>query len=311
MEESVLSNASPLTVDVLEYLLIEDSNYYQNHVFVLQVWLEQNMYKIQRSYAAFVELDYKLRYQYPRSQLPTLPLAGAYSSVSKAPSRRFSTTSTTADVPPSAANPSGAEKPGRKLLKRKDPNEVISSKRSPLSQYLRDLIRVPEILVSETLLTFLDEESVDGADVEEFSEEAVQNMEITLLLQDEEVVTKTVRKEVTVVLSPPAESVLLWSFTTEHHNIGFSVLYNDIEVVAYQRYNAHEKAVRGYMEIRGDESGSNGGEAKLVWDNSFSKWRSKTLHYQVKVVSASKYELAQQKSATLKTKKVSMFRQRN
>ncbi|RYH07056.1 hypothetical protein EON65_42175, partial [archaeon] len=61
------------------------------------------------------------------------------------------------------------------------------------------------------------------------------------------------RKEVTVTLSPPADSVVLWSFTTEHHNIGFSVLYNDIEVVAYQRYNAHEKSVRGYMEIRGDE----------------------------------------------------------
>lgn len=117
-----------------------------------------------------------------------------------------------------------------------------------------------------------------------------------------------------MAISPPAESVVLWSFTTEHHNIGFSVLYNDVEVVAYQRYNAHEKAVRGYMEIRGDESGAtkgSGGEAKLVWDNSFSKWRSKTLHYQVKVVSASKYELAQQKSATLKTKKISMFRQRN
>ncbi|RYH07055.1 hypothetical protein EON65_42170 [archaeon] len=208
MEDSVLSNVTPLAVDVLEYLLVEDSNYYQNHVFILQVWLEQNMYKIQRSYAAFVELDYKLRYQYPRSQLPALPLAGAYSSVSKAPSRRFSTTSTPADATPSS-NPAATEKPGRKLLKRKDPNEVISSKRGPLSQYLRDLIRVPEILVSETLLTFLDEESVDGADVEEFSEEAVQNMEITLLLQEEEVVTKTVRYECIYLYS---NSVILLAY---------------------------------------------------------------------------------------------------
>ena len=112
---------TPVAADVVEYFSNDDPNYYQNHIFLMHVWVEQNMYKIQRSYAAFVELDYKLRYQYPRSQLPALPLAGGYSTVNKAPARRFSTSTIPSDGN-LVSNSTGQEKIARKMLKRKDPN---------------------------------------------------------------------------------------------------------------------------------------------------------------------------------------------
>lgn len=183
------SSVPQVSVQVLDYNLSDDPGFYQHHVYTLQIWMEQNLYKIDRSYAAFVELDYKLRYQYPRSNLPALPLAGCKSSVKKAPARRFSTVTTDPNLPANTSEKSTK----RKLMKRIDATEAIGQKKAALNQYMKDLLRVPEILVSEVILSFLDEESVDGLEVEEFDEDMIENLEIPLLLQDEEVLTKTVR----------------------------------------------------------------------------------------------------------------------
>jgi hypothetical protein len=193
---------STITVEVIDYHLIDDANYYQSHVFILQVWIEQNMYKLNRSYAAFVELDYKLRYQYPRSQLPQLPLNGCITSAKIAPARRFSARSSVASSPISQPQQSdsallitaGSEKRSKKkLMKRTDASEAIGQKKSAIAVYMKELLKVPEILVSEAILSFLDQESIDGEEVEEFSEDMLDNLEISFLLQDEQVVTKIVR----------------------------------------------------------------------------------------------------------------------
>jgi hypothetical protein len=197
---SAVSQTPLVSVEAVEYLLVEDAGYYNNHVFVLKVWMEQEMYKIQRSYASFVQLDYMLRYQYPRSQLPQLPLAGAKSAVKKAPTRRYSvipgaTESTPAGSATGSTSIASNTSEKKKLMKRVDASEGICLKRPPLTQFMKDLLRVPEILVSEVMLTFLDEESIDGIEVEDYNEEMLENIEIDLLLQDEELVTKTVRWE--------------------------------------------------------------------------------------------------------------------
>lgn len=183
---------SLVAVEVVEYNLVDDPGYYQHHVFGLNVWLDQNTYRIYRSYAAFVELDYKLRYQYPRSTLPALPLAGSKSAVTKAPSRRFST-APSSDTSNHLNNTSEKVSAKRKMLKRVDASEPIGQKKTALNLYMKELLRIPEVLMSEILPTFLDEESEDGVEVEEFDEDMIEHMEIPLLLQDEDIVTKTVR----------------------------------------------------------------------------------------------------------------------
>jgi hypothetical protein len=61
---------------VLDYYSLDDKSYYENHFFILQVFIEQYEYKIERSYSSFCELDLKLHHQYPKTKLPTLPLEG-------------------------------------------------------------------------------------------------------------------------------------------------------------------------------------------------------------------------------------------
>eukprot|EP01040_Poterioochromonas_malhamensis_P009252 gene9252-10041_t len=66
----------------------EEKQYYEHHFFVLQIFIEQQEYRIERSYASFCELDLKLRHQYPRTELPKLPLSGI-SAYEKKHQRRF------------------------------------------------------------------------------------------------------------------------------------------------------------------------------------------------------------------------------
>jgi hypothetical protein len=61
---------------VLDYYSLDDKSFYENHFFILQVFIEQYEYKIERSYSSFCELDLKLHHQYPKTKLPTLPLEG-------------------------------------------------------------------------------------------------------------------------------------------------------------------------------------------------------------------------------------------
>jgi hypothetical protein len=132
----------------------------------------------------------------------------------------------------------------------------------------------------------------------------IENMEINTLLQDDEVTTRTVWKDFKLPFEVAEDTVLLWSFSTVNHNIGFSVCYNDVEVVAYQRYNAHERSVRGCLEV------PVAGHVTLIWDNTFSKWRSKTLNFQFKAVTAERYEDARQRASELKSRKIAYYKQR-
>jgi hypothetical protein len=50
-----------------------------------------------------------------------------------------------------------------------------------------------------------------------------------------------------------------------------------MEILTYQRYSSHLNPVRGSMEVPGH------GKLILIWDNKYSKMRSKQLTYVVKV----------------------------
>ena len=80
MMSAVADNVTVNRIDceVVDYTLInEDPSYYNNHIFTIKVWIQKHMYAVERSYAAFCDLDVRLRKQYARSNIPLLKLAGA------------------------------------------------------------------------------------------------------------------------------------------------------------------------------------------------------------------------------------------
>lgn len=314
--------ASLLSVEVIEHYLQDDASYYQNHIFIIQVFLEQNEFRIYRSYAAFCELDHKLRRQYPRSTLPALPLAGA-SAFQKKAGKRFSILSSSdkaggnstvnslsgIDVRDSMIAPSSLEKsnPQKRLVKRIENQEVIPNRRLFLTHYLNDLLKIPEVVVSDTFHIFLDEESpVDDLPnhLNEYSDEAMAALEINLLLQDEAPNSKSISKELVVPLTVSTGYVVAWSFETKQHDIGFSITFDSQEVVAYQRVNSHEKACRGIFEA------PSSGQLMIIWDNSYSKWRKKVITYMIRVVDQEMFRAISEQSAALRREKVIKHKQR-
>lgn len=303
-------------MEVKDYYLSDDAAYYQNHVYILQIFMEQNEYKLNRSYASFLELNQKLRRQYPRSNLPNLPLAGV-EAFGKPTGRRFSLLASGSRATPTVkegpkdiraslvADSFGSVDGTKKALtKRVDTSEVIPQRKTALTNYLNDLLHIPEVLISDIFLHFLDEESLDGDIVPEFSEETLQQLEVTLLLQDEVPGTKVISKELALPLSVYSGSVIAWSFQTQQHDIGFSVVFDGQDVVAYQRFNSHEKPIRGQFTV------PKNGSISLNWDNSYSKWRSKSISFVVRIVDPERYTEVQAQATEIRREKLHLYRQR-
>ncbi|ODN04856.1 SEC14-like protein 4 [Orchesella cincta] len=79
-------------------------------------------------------------------------------------------------------------------------------------------------------------------------------------------------------------SQICWTFKTDSHDIGFSITLEDSnkEVVQYSRVNSHVEPHVG--AFRCEKSGN----YTLVFDNTFSRFRSKVLRYKVVVEDGSK-----------------------
>jgi hypothetical protein len=87
-------------------------------------------------------------------------------------------------------------------MKRKDLTEVISQKKQGLTSYLYDLFQLPEIIGSEELQLFLDEESIDGYTIEDKTVS-----EIDFLLEGESSITKTVLRRLDIPIHADAGQV--------------------------------------------------------------------------------------------------------
>eukprot|EP01038_Epipyxis_sp_PR26KG_P007411 gene7411-10102_t len=309
---------SSISIEVIEHNIFPDSdpNYYNNHYFTCQVWLEQEMYQINRTYDSFCELDIKFKKQYSRSKLPNLPLNGLNLFVKKSKSKILQSNNNnnnndeirssmmiidprgsvlggspmiiTGDPwsAPQSNNNVNDKKAKQNMVKRVDFNEVIGQKKALLNNYLRELLKIPEIIVSETLLSFLDAESVNGSEIIEPDESQEQYAELYVLLTGEEFTTKTVVRSFKIDIGIEADQVIIWNFKTKNRDVGFSVKYNDCEVLTYQRYNSHERNVLGSL------AALESGKLELLWDNTYSKIRSKQLSYMYKVVNKEDFELA-------------------
>ena len=307
---SCMSNSETETeigTKIVEYMCVGDEIYYDHHTFSLNIWNEREKlsYTIQRSYASFCEFHARLAKKYPKTTLPTIPFAD-YQRFSKlyekSKSSRGSSITNSGNIDSkgmhqvgNGSNQSANDKITTRLsiittqktsdnrMKRKDTtSEVISQKRALLSSYLEELLRIPEVLMSEETSIFLDEESDDGLTLSHPQTSAV---DISLLGEDPE--TKTILRSHEMVKDVESEGfVVAWSFRTKSRDIGFSVEFNGKSVVPYQRYDSHAHMVSGMISV------PEKGQAKLVWDNTYSKLRSKVLIYRVRVVDAVEFETA-------------------
>lgn len=305
---SLLDDSKPaVSIEVADYIVQGDVNFYNNHNFIIKVWMGQEMYSITRSYLSFCELDAKLRRQFARSKLPVLNLAGAGNNNKKINSKIVSNIKQK-NVPDSRASilfaDPDAKLDKKALVRRIDTNEIIAYKKTTLHTYLQDLMKIPEILQSDILLYFVDEESISGEMVPDVLDETQEKLEVSMLIGDEESSTKTVRKDMKVDFNLDAEDVLLWSFSTKLYDIGFSLQFNGIDVITYQRYQSQDKTILGSYEAVAK------GKVTLNWDNSYSKMRSKILTYTTKVVGKVEYDNSVASAQELRREKLRMTKQR-
>jgi hypothetical protein len=246
-------------VEVLDYSIEGDRLIAENHICTLEVKLSAksgNNYTLRRTLIAFSDLDSKLRRKFPKSNIPPLPL-------SNASARRKSV---------KQGDPAAGS----------DPPTV-----SNLTEYLRSLLSTPEVLKSPELWNFFDFEYPDGVP----SPSAAATV-ADVVLTNVEPSTKTVSKEFELALEAKASEYVAWSFSTKSKDIGFRIVFNNVDIVAYQRYNSHEVQVKGVVEIPED------GVVILMWDNSYSKLRSKVLTYSGAVISAEGLKQATSVTAT-------------
>jgi hypothetical protein len=81
-----------------------------------------------------------------------------------------------------------------------------------------------------------------------------------------------------------SETVILWKFKTESYDVGFQVTYSDpkseanipeTDIIPYSRLNAHEALQQGSHVCQKP------GVFTIVFDNSYSMMKSKTLLYKI------------------------------
>jgi hypothetical protein len=146
-----------LDVEVVDYHCAQgDPNLYQSHVFTIKIFVQQHLYAIERTYAAFCDLDARLRKQYARSKLPPLKLAGVSSSqegmIKKVSSVVVSEMKKTAVIFPPDQE---IVRHPKKCHRRVDTSEVIPLKKKVLTVYLQELMRIPEIVLRYAHFTLI------------------------------------------------------------------------------------------------------------------------------------------------------------
>jgi hypothetical protein len=189
-------------------------------------------------------------------------------------------------------------------IARKNDQEIISNKKSQLNIYLKQFLRIPEILISDIFMHFIDEESTNGDIV---LDDNVDITAIDILLSEEKYNKHLTLKNYIITITPDIDSVILYSFQLPKRDIGFSIELNNKEIATYQRheFNYPSQPVDGFLFVK--EPGS----YIFKWDNSYSKLRSKNLRYLLKVYSKSDFNMAVNLAKEAVTKRNGFANQRS
>jgi hypothetical protein len=244
-------------------------------MFVLSVRCEPEIYYvIERSYVDFVDLDISLRKTFPGARLADLPLNGAptvakylqYRTLShETEGSRSVLTSQSHFAVPDSSTPHLVA--AAMELYCRGSKENLSSKLGALNQYLKGVISMNEMVVSDAFADFISEEN--------FSIETGERIpliyaatEVDLLLAGAVFVDSVVKYSEHATFTVQPGQLVVWKFSTIDYDIGFSVEFNSEVKVPTTRYASHLKPVVGCL--RCDAFGT----CELNWDNSYSKCKS-------------------------------------
>jgi hypothetical protein len=279
-----------IDVKVIEHYQVGDGATFDKHYFVIKVRVENLSFNVDRSYVDFVDLDRRLRKKFPRTDITTLPLdqsvlvekafldrrrsAGISGSlsVSAVPgnggsfshslqaSNRDSFSFRESIIQPSFSS--------NKSLRVKDFDEDIYLKVEAVDSYMVSLLSLHEVVVSDEIMLFLDEEASSMAvDPESLLPITVHD----LLLMNEPINKRNVSRLQEHTFQVRPGQFVVWKFSTIKYDIGFSVELNGESKIAFTRYKSHESAICGAFEA------NQSAICKLKWDNSYAKCNILTL----------------------------------
>lgn len=304
-------NSTIVKANISSYFVDGEGATYDTNLFAIQVSIEGiTSHTVERSVVDFVELDRRLWKKYPRSKLPQLPLdeitilalrralekmgmgsSGSGLSISPVMSRN-----TSFSVPPQVSGSVHAThdvlSPATKIIVSHQ-DRMGTQKIKAFNDYLQFLMNQHEIVVSDDVLAFLDEEvhsmsTCNAAD----PTPAVLSIHDLLLLNEpltQCIVRKSAQETCTFAAQPG--QMIVWSFSTVNYDIAFSIEINGEVKVPYTRYDSHRKPACGTLLI---ESAC---ACVLKFDNSYAKWHAKHLSYKARVCSFEAYHKAKESAA--------------
>lgn len=277
--DSVLS---AVDLSIKDYYFTDDGDSYDKHYFVINVRVGSLSFNVDRSYVDFVEFDRRLRKCFPDSAVPTLPLdaanrlqqlitreaailldkkrvsgGGGSGGVSGSPAKTFVSANDVSTLP-SEIRRSTAKNIFKIPV---SSTEIMRQYVDSLTYYLSDITCHHELLTSDLLQVFLDEEIISM-----FNDVIPPVLTVyDLLLLNSPVNQTIVHRLEEHMFQLPAESMIVWKFFTAQYDIGFSVEMEGMSRLPLTRFNAHEKPICGALETSLPTA------AKLVWNNTYAK----------------------------------------
>lgn len=303
-----------LEVKISSYYIVGDGLTFDQHYFVVNVSLYPSSlsYFVDRNYVDFVDLDKKIRKKFPHTCIPPLPL------MEKEVIEKYLSKVATNGKSITPIATAGAQKPKEWFVGSNDHNPLLipivndnfrtindnnySNKIDDLTMYLLALLNLHEIVASEELQYFFDEE-VSSMQVDIKSLNPLNVHDILLLNNNDS--TVTVRKEFQLNIAMKKDQILIWRFSTKYYDIGFSVDFNEETKIVYTRYNSHQQTAMGSLKATED------GTVYLKWDNSYAKLRTKKLSYATRVIKQEDYDIGFGKAMEVQREKRKFLLQRH
>eukprot|EP01031_Cornospumella_fuschlensis_P047062 gene47062-57631_t len=244
-------------VQITDYYFTGDGGSYDQHFYVIQVTIGKEKYVVDRNYVDFVVLHRNLSKVYLGSNIPDLPLKGAamIEQLIAKEAANFAEQKKQAAKDPAMISSRLSvldNTKRRSLLQRsssshiitdifvvpEDNVEVISAMGQGLTLYLLELTCHHELLVSEELQNFLDEE---------VSTMLVPVIPPTLsvfdlVLINQSLRTGTVHRIEEYAFKVPSKHLIVWRFSTQTFDIAFTVEMNGKIKIPLTRYKSHEQA---------------------------------------------------------------------
>ena len=253
------------------------------HRWTIRVCLQEpdHEYLVSRSYTEFVLLDELLKKKSPNSDLISLPFDDKDKNIvtkivkpelkeaTHAHTQRRETISPEKIKASHAVHRASLSNSAKFIAAS---STDLESYESLLNQYLQKILLCPELLLSEELLNFLDEVEDFFAGPSEYSPVTLHDV----LFGDIETKSITIPAGKIERINVPVESdggVILYSFSSDMYDIGFSVEVDNNIRLPFSRMNSHVKDIKGSIKVNYQCT------ATLVFDNSYAKMRKKQLYF--------------------------------